>query len=174
MAKISVYPEVAQPALDDFVIGTDVSDDNNTKNFVFGDILALSGASIVKKVKVSFTSSDILNIFTTPKVLVAASPGKLYIPMYLYQNYVFVTSPYSSQSWRIAWDADQTNGYITVTTPLGNSLNTEGITTLFPSIASTTGITHVGKSLTVSTPSVNPTGGDSTLDFYLVYTEISI
>jgi len=94
--------------------------------------------------------------------------------MYLYQNYTFVTNSYASQSWRIAWDADQTNGTVTVSTALGNSTNTEGITTLIPSIASTSGITHVGKSLTVSTPSTNPTGGDSTLEFYLVYTEISI
>lgn len=45
MAKISTYPEPSTPALDDFVIGTDVSDDNNTKNFVFSDILALLGTT---------------------------------------------------------------------------------------------------------------------------------
>jgi hypothetical protein len=177
MAKISVYPEATPPALDDFIIGTDVSNSNATKNFVIADVLALGGvgaSSVVKTVKVTFTPTEILNIFTTPKVLVAASPGKLFIPMYLYQNYIFVTNFYSSQSWRIAWDADQTNGFVTVSTPLGNSANTEAITTLIPSIASTSGITHVGKSLTVSTPSVNPTDGDSTLDFYLVYTEITI
>ena len=174
MAKISTYPDAVPPALNDYVIGTDVSNADATKSFVIADVLALGGSSIVKTVKVTFTSAEILNIFTTPKVLVAASPGKLFIPMYLFQNYTFVTNSYSSQSGRIAWDADQTNGTITVSTPLGNLTNTEGITTLVPSIASTSGITHVGKSLTVSTPSTNPTGGDSTLEFYLVYTEITI
>jgi len=44
MAKISTYPEVVPPALDDLIIGTDVSNSNATKNFVIEDVLAL-GAS---------------------------------------------------------------------------------------------------------------------------------
>jgi len=45
MAKISKYPEPTPPALDDYVIGTDVSDNDNTKNFVFSDILTLIGST---------------------------------------------------------------------------------------------------------------------------------
>lgn len=41
MAKISTYPEVIPPALDDFIIGTDVSNSNATKNFVIEDVLSL-------------------------------------------------------------------------------------------------------------------------------------
>lgn len=130
--------------------------------------------SITKVVKVSFTSAEILDIFTTPKELVPAQANKLYVPVSIFQNYIFGTVAYASQSWRIAWDEDLTNGTITVTTPLGNTTNTEGITALFPSISATTGITHVGKSLTASTPSTNPTDGNGTLEWYLVYNEISI
>jgi hypothetical protein len=41
MAKISTYPEVVPPSLDDFVVGTDVSDSLATKSFQISDILSL-------------------------------------------------------------------------------------------------------------------------------------
>jgi hypothetical protein len=41
MGKISSYPEPTPPALDDFLIGTDVSQSDATKNFVISDILNL-------------------------------------------------------------------------------------------------------------------------------------
>ena len=41
MAKISTYPDVVPPALDDYVIGTDVSNLDATKSFVIADVLAL-------------------------------------------------------------------------------------------------------------------------------------
>jgi hypothetical protein len=41
MAKISTYPIVGSPTLSDILIGTDVADSNNTKNFSIGGMLAL-------------------------------------------------------------------------------------------------------------------------------------
>lgn len=41
MAKISTYPETPPPALDDFLLGTDVSNSDATQNFLISDILAL-------------------------------------------------------------------------------------------------------------------------------------
>lgn len=41
MAKISTYPETPPPALDDFLLGTDVSNDNATQNFLVSDIVDL-------------------------------------------------------------------------------------------------------------------------------------
>lgn len=41
MAKISTYPIDATPQLDDKVIGTDVNDNNITKNYTIGDIISL-------------------------------------------------------------------------------------------------------------------------------------
>jgi len=55
MAKISVYPEVTPPALDDYVIGTDVSSSDATKNFVVEDILALG--VVYQSYVVSFSQS---------------------------------------------------------------------------------------------------------------------
>lgn len=42
MAKISTYPQPATPSVDDLLIGTDVSDDNNTKNFKITDVFGLT------------------------------------------------------------------------------------------------------------------------------------
>jgi hypothetical protein len=42
MAKISTYPDVIPPALDDYVIGTDISDYFATKSFVIADVLTLA------------------------------------------------------------------------------------------------------------------------------------
>jgi hypothetical protein len=46
MAKISTYPEPTPPSLSDYLIGTDVSDYEATKNFLISDILNLSTSSL--------------------------------------------------------------------------------------------------------------------------------
>ena len=42
MAKISTYPQPNPPSLSDFLIGTDTSDSDNTKNFEISDIITLA------------------------------------------------------------------------------------------------------------------------------------
>lgn len=42
MSKISVYPIIAAPILNDTVIGTDIAGSNATKNFVLSDIITLA------------------------------------------------------------------------------------------------------------------------------------
>lgn len=46
MAKISTYPADSSPSLSDYVIGTDINDSNNTKNYTLGSILALANPSL--------------------------------------------------------------------------------------------------------------------------------
>lgn len=46
MAKISTYPEPTPPSLSDYLIGTDVSDYEATKNFLISDILNLLTSSL--------------------------------------------------------------------------------------------------------------------------------
>jgi predicted heme/steroid binding protein len=41
MARISTYPKISTPTLNDLLIGTDVEDLNNTKNFSIGEIVSL-------------------------------------------------------------------------------------------------------------------------------------
>ena len=41
MARISTYPIDATPSIEDKVIGTEVNNENETKNYTIGDILSL-------------------------------------------------------------------------------------------------------------------------------------
>lgn len=41
MTKISLYPEISTPAIDDLLIGTDVGNNDLTKNFTIDSILSL-------------------------------------------------------------------------------------------------------------------------------------
>lgn len=47
MAKISTYPIISTPTLDDLLIGTDVNDSNITKNFTIGEISGLIGQGYI-------------------------------------------------------------------------------------------------------------------------------
>ena len=44
MSKISIYPIISSPTLGDYLIGTDVNNSLNTKNFLLSDILNLAGS----------------------------------------------------------------------------------------------------------------------------------
>lgn len=46
MAKISSYPAISVPELDDILIGTDISSNNTTKNFKLSDVISLIGSSL--------------------------------------------------------------------------------------------------------------------------------
>jgi hypothetical protein len=62
MAKISTYPEVVPPALDDLLIGTDISNSNATKNFVIADVLALGDGYKVYSALISCTNSSTVTV----------------------------------------------------------------------------------------------------------------
>lgn len=45
MSKISGYPDAVPPAVDDFLLGTDVSDSLATKSFLLSDVITLFAGS---------------------------------------------------------------------------------------------------------------------------------
>lgn len=47
MAKISSYPAISVPDLDDILIGTDISNNNATKNFKLSDVISLIGSTLL-------------------------------------------------------------------------------------------------------------------------------
>ena len=57
MARISTYAIDATPTLDDKVIGTDVNDFNITKNYLLGDIMALSPTNSLTSTKMFYGSA---------------------------------------------------------------------------------------------------------------------
>ena len=60
MAKISSYSQITTPTSSDLLLGTDVSDDNKTKNFPVSDIATIAGHPTVKIV--TLNSTEILNL----------------------------------------------------------------------------------------------------------------
>lgn len=88
MAKISTYPDAVPPALNDYVIGTDVSNADATKSFVIADVLALGGTQTNKTQKIVVSQSELLNLLTTPKLLLSNENGKVKIitSLYLHKN----------------------------------------------------------------------------------------
>lgn len=62
MAKISTYPDAVPPALNDYVIGTDVSNADATKSFVIADVLALADGYNVYSALISCTDSSTVTV----------------------------------------------------------------------------------------------------------------
>jgi len=52
MTKISQYPEISTPDVDDLLIGTDVENSNATKNFTIQSVIDLVQEGVVPKYKV--------------------------------------------------------------------------------------------------------------------------
>ena len=46
MTKISQYPEISTPDIEDLLIGTDIENSNATKNFTIGSIVDLANETI--------------------------------------------------------------------------------------------------------------------------------
>lgn len=131
------------------------------------------GPAITKVVKVSLTSAEILSIFTTPKQILPAVAGKLLIPRYLFQKYTHVTTPYTNTGfWRIGFGSP-TFGFTNMNPVITSADNSQGMQTLSQNY-SASGISYVGLSLVLGASISNPTGGDGTMDLYLIYDEITI
>ncbi len=78
MAKISTYPNVSTPTLSDMLIGTEVTDNNATKNFQISDILGLIG-SLGLYVPYTGATSDV----DLGTYLIFAGGGTFFGPVYL-------------------------------------------------------------------------------------------
>lgn len=181
MAIIYSYPH-AVPTINDMVLGAKFREDEgiSTNSFYISDIAALVEASLpepvvdlfIKTIKVTLSSSQILNLFTTTVELVPAVPGKLLILKSIYQKYNYGTTTYSNiNTCKL--------GYGTTALLLANfSLlaydvaNANGIFAPSLNIASTN--TYAGLPIVLGATVANPTTGDGTLDLYLTYYEITL
>lgn len=130
------------------------------------------GVSIVKNIKVSLTSPQILNLFSTPLTIIPAVTGKVLIIANIFQKYTHVSSPYTSNTWRIGYNS-QSFGFVGFGPAITSSDNAESFNPVTPSSA-TSGLTFVGLPLVLGCQSANPSGGDGTLDLYITYYEITI
>lgn len=173
MAKISnttVYPNIT-PNLDDFVILTDVSDDDSTKTCTLNELSALFG---VKTLVRTLKSSEVLNSFTNPIVLVTCLPGE-YIQIIRSLYFVdFNTTPYVVPAPASSGLLLTNNG---TSTDIAGVLPKSSLESSIDVVGSFSGngeentypISGGGNTLTCKSWGANPTAGDSPITLNIQY-----
>ena len=176
MAKISnttVYPTVT-PEDNDLLILTDATDSNKTKTVLMSGVKSYLNVDTFNATG-TITSTQILNSFTQPVILIPGVAGKHIVPISMVLTYVPDTTAYppanqvlltfgtpsSSSTWgRI------TTAYLGVTMRTSyafpNSWNTYNAPGIY-----TTGAG--GDNFLFSTASANPTLGDGSYIFNIMY-----
>lgn len=122
-------------------------------------------AAGVSSVKIHVSSAEILALNATPKILVAGTSGKIIMPLKVVFKYNYGTTPYSSQTVSIGFTNGISGGYQNALTYLNS-----GSSFSYLSTAPTEGLwaTLNNYSLALSATGAF-TGGDGTLDVYVVY-----
>ena len=94
MAKIentTAYPNII-PTANDYVILTDVKDNNATKTSKVADFQKFFGVSTLEA---TIPASEILGLFSNPKVLLTSSAGEYIQPLNAVIKYVYKTSSFT-------------------------------------------------------------------------------
>lgn len=124
MAKISnttSYPNII-PTLDDYVVLTDVNDNNATKTSKASDFQSLFGT---RTTQITLTPSDILNITTNPVTLITApSVTEFIIPISWAFKMVFNTVAYDFNPADLIYMTTEVgagNGFLGISGGLFNS-----------------------------------------------------
>jgi len=141
------------------------------------DVADLVTAGEVVTVKVSLTSAEILNLFTTPKQIIAAPGAGFCIqPICFFYEYNYGTTTYNTNQTlelRYAGVAANVNSN-TILSRIFSVKARQGSlsTTLLTYIDSTQEIENKAFEVTVQTG--NPTDGDGTLNIHVTYCIISL
>jgi hypothetical protein len=128
-----------------------------------------------KVLKTTISSAQILNIFSTPIVIVPPVVGKIIIPSCITIVIDFNTTTYSDVggAWKVRFGSTST-AIATVTSYLGSATyDQQVLQTLFYS-AFTTSSSFDNSPIYLTTTGNNPIGGDSGIDVYVTYTEITL
>ena len=137
--------------------------------------LTVSGSSDVKVLKTVISNAEILDIFSTPKVIVPAVSGKIIVPNNILIIINYNSSTYSDVggAWKIKFESEGLN-IATTTSFLGSAtFDKQSIQTLFYSNF-TTSSDFINSPIVLSTTANNPIGGDSGITVYVTYSEITI
>ena len=181
MAKISnttVYPTVP-PTDDDLLILTDATDSNRTKTVKMSAVktytqLSLDSQDVFVQTG-NISSSSILNSFTQPFVLIPGTPGKHIVPISMVLTYVPNTTAYPPANQVLLTfgtpSSSSTWGRIT-TAYLGVAIRTSYA---FPNSWNTYNAPGIyttgagGDNFLFSTENANPTLGDGSYNFNIMY-----
>jgi len=176
MAKISnttVYPNVI-PAADDFVILTDVNDNDKTKTAKVSDFQSYFGTS---SLEVTITSAQLLTSFTQPVVLLTCGANEFITVLSITQKYNFGTTPYI-----FAGGSDMlitNNGLASPQTTQYALADINGVAvnqtnTAVGPVKSKYPLPGGANSLTFQSGIADPTGGDGTLKLSILYRKVTI
>mgnify|MGYP003510045966 CR=1 FL=1 len=156
------------------VSATNIKTINGNSILGSGD-LVVGDYSNVKVLKTVISSAEILDIFSTPKVIVPAVVGKIIVPTNIVIIVNYNSSTYSDVggAWKIKFESEVTN-IATMTSFLGSAtFDKQSIQTLFYSNF-TTSSDFINSPIILSTTANNPIGGDSGITVYVTYSEVTI
>lgn len=178
MSNKQIHQLTAQGALDStFVIPVQKADGSveATKTTIesLKAPLGIEGLQVYKTVKVTLSSAEILDLFTTPVELVPAVTGKLLVPQFLFQKYNHVSSPYTtSGTFRIGLGTPNV-GFGAFGAVITSPDNAQGLNN-FSYAQSVAASSYEELPVVIGATTANPTGGDGNLELYLTYLEITL
>ena len=170
MAKInntSAYPNVI-PTADDFVVLTDVTDDDRTKTSKVSDFQSFFGNKTIRK---TVTSAQILSCNTNPVTIIPGVAGHCIVPISIWFRFNYVSAPYTA--------ADDFYIDLGQNLPASRwcsapSLNGLAATALFVNGRDGTGTKLLtNNDILFLNGTGNPTVGDGTLDIDILYRIVS-
>ena len=133
------------------------------------------GVAVTKVAKTTITSSQILDIFTTPiDIVQAPGVGKLIIASFITIVPTYNSTPYSNTggTWKLTFGTNNVS-IATITSHLGLSFSKPIIHSLYYNNTDTSG-TFIDQPLKLTTSINNPIGGDSDVNVYVTYEEITL
>lgn len=144
-------------------------DDGANRNLILDYV---DQQTIAKTIKVSLTSPQILNLFSTPLTIIPAVAGKVLIVRQIFQKYTHVSTAYTSNTWRIGFGSPNF-GFTSFGPAITSADNSESLNPIAPT-SGTSGGTFVNSPLVLGCITSDPIDGDGTLDLYVTYFEITI
>jgi hypothetical protein len=176
MAKISnttVYPTIT-PADDDLLILTDANDSNRTKTVKMSGVKSYLNVNTYTA-SVNVTSSQILNSFSQPVILIPGVATKHIQPISVMVKYTFNTTSYTAPNDFVLGLGAVAYPYLSNGIPFiyMNGIATDftfGLPTNYATNFGNTYSTAIGgDNLLFACDTANPTLGDGTLTFDIMY-----
>lgn len=172
MAKINnttAYPNVI-PTSNDFVILTDVTDNDATKTAKVTDFQAFFGTKTISK---TLSSAEILSCFTNPVTVIPATTGFYTVPISILFKLNFVTTQYTVAGQVFLSTGAATANHIAQYNALSSAASSAKLVGDTTNLSVSPAIPTDNEILFKAT-TANPTGGDGTLTIDIMYRLISI
>lgn len=177
MANRQITGLTAENSLDTtFVIPVQIANGSQeAKKATLGEVKTAFGITepILKTIKRTITSAELLDLFDTPIEIVPAVTGKLLVPQFLFQKYNHVSTAYTTSGLFRLGLGTITFGFSAFTPVITSADNSQGLNN-FSYAQSGSGVEYQSLPIVLGALSANPASGDGALDLYLTYLEITL